>query len=207
MSLLVSTDTSLEPLMPPYPVQRFTVEQYLEIAAAEVLGDERVELLEGWIVPKMVRNSLHDGTVDLIEQLLHKLLADGWYARSQKALVSEDSVPEPDVAIVRGTPRDYFSKHPQGSDVAVAIEVAVSSINRDRRKASIYARAGVAAYWIVNLQDRCVEVFDSLLSNDGKAQYSRQRVLKDEERLEITLDGRECSLTCNQVLPEPVSGS
>ena len=68
------------------------------------------------------------------------------------------SAPEPDIAVVRGSPRDYRDAHP--SSAVLVIEVADATLQQDReRKGSLYARAGISDYWIVNVPDRCVEVY------------------------------------------------
>src|SRR5437773_4443565 len=83
---------------PPYPVRRFTVAEYEAIARAGILDeDSNVELLEGWIVPKMIKHPPHDSTIDLLVFLLSKLLPDGWHSRSQNVVVTDDSEPEPDI--------------------------------------------------------------------------------------------------------------
>jgi Uma2 family endonuclease len=71
--------------------------------------------------------------------------------------LDDESEPEPDLVVVAGSPADYDAAHP--SRVALAVEVADSSLMFDREhKASAYARAGIADYWIVNLVDRVLEV-------------------------------------------------
>src|SRR5438876_83878 len=74
-----------------------------------------------------------------------------WHARLHAPIaLDEDSEPEPDVAIVAGKALDYLDGHP--SSAALVVEVADSSLRLDRRlKSGLYARAGLAEYWIVNL--------------------------------------------------------
>ncbi len=68
------------------------------------------------------------------------------------------SEPEPDISVVPGSPRDYLPAHP--ARPVLIVEVAESRLGFDRRtKAPIYARAGVADYWIVNLIDRVLEIY------------------------------------------------
>jgi Uma2 family endonuclease len=85
-------------------------------------------------------------------------LGRSWRIRVQLPLaLGPDSEPEPDVSVVRGTPRDAPSGHP--TTAALVVEVADSSLRLDRGpKARVYARAGIADYWIVNLIDRVLEV-------------------------------------------------
>ena len=74
----------------------------------------------------------------------------------------DDSEPEPDATVVSGTPRDYTYRHPVPTDISLIVEVADSSLQRDRQqKRRIYARNGIPIYWIVNVVDRVIEVHSS----------------------------------------------
>jgi Uma2 family endonuclease len=119
---------------------------------------ERLELLDGVLVVREPQGSPHIAMVMHIGQVLAAAFGVGWHPRLQAPLaLGEHSEPEPDVAVVAGTPRDYVDAHP--STAALVVEVAESSLRLDRRfKAAIYARAGLLEYWIVNLVDRAVEV-------------------------------------------------
>jgi Uma2 family endonuclease len=76
----------------------------------------------------------------------------------QPFIVGGCSVPEPDVAVVPGTDADYDTQHP--TQALLVVEVAASSLPQDRlTKSRIYTAAQVPEYWVVNLRDRCVEVF------------------------------------------------
>jgi Uma2 family endonuclease len=144
----------------PFPLRRFTVEEYHQLGETGILSeDDAVELLDGVITPKTIRTPVHDAVVALVEQTLRKRLAPGWSPRIQSAISTPTSEPEPDAALVRGEPRDYLRRHPSGADIALVVEVADSSLSRDRAKAMIYAAAGVPVYWIVNLVDEVVEVY------------------------------------------------
>src|SRR5205807_10080536 len=103
--------------IPPVPVRRFTVEEYHRLIKTGVFDeDERFELLEGWIVPKMRRNPPHEVTVVVVADTIRSMLAAGWHVRAQAATTTPDSEPEPDVAIVRGAARDYLGRHPGPQD-------------------------------------------------------------------------------------------
>ena len=146
---------------PPYPVYRLTVDQYHRMIEVGVLTDrDRVELLEGCIVPKMAHNPPHDTATALGNASLSANLPSSWYVRVQFAITLGDSEPEPDLAVTRGSIRDYATRHPGPRDLAMLAEVADASLYRDRNdKTGIYARAGIPIYWIINLQDRQVEVY------------------------------------------------
>jgi Uma2 family endonuclease len=96
----------------------------------------------------------------------------------QNVLLTQDSAPEPDIAIVRGVPRDYMNRHQAAGDVALIIEVADSSLDRDRLKARIYARAGVPVFWIVNLIENQIEVYSEVIGSGRSSAYQREEVFQ-----------------------------
>ncbi len=145
--------------MPPFPVRRWTLAEYRHLAEIGVLTeDDRVELLEGWIVPKMTKNPPHEWTVTRINRTLDRATNDDWLVRTQCAINTFDSEPEPDGAVVRGPEERFADRHPHGNEIGLIIEVADSTLAKDRRKAAIYAAEGVPCYWLVNLVDRQIEV-------------------------------------------------
>jgi Uma2 family endonuclease len=128
------------------------------IDAGILREDEHVELVGGRIVEMSPEGPLHAGTIDLCAEALRRAFGRGYTVRVQHPLaVDPDSEPEPDLAVVRGSPREHLTGHPR--EAVLVIEVAESSLDYDRReKAGLYARAGFPEYWIVNLRDRTVEV-------------------------------------------------
>jgi Uma2 family endonuclease len=166
--------------------------------------DDPIELLEGWVVEKMPKNPPHDSTVDRCVLLLNRILPPGWYARGQNSLVTSDSVPEPDGAVVRGTTNDYDERHQTAADTALVIEVAESSLMIDRDKARLYARAGIDQYWIVNLIDRQMEVYSRAVPQEGA--YAERKVLSSTDDGEFQLPtGEIIRLSVSQLLPKPVA--
>jgi Uma2 family endonuclease len=120
---------------------------------------DRIELIGGQLIVAEPQNSPHATAVGLAEDALREAFGSGWVVRVQAPIaLDEESEPEPDVAVVPGTRRDYRAGHPQRP--ALTVEVADTSLVADRKiKGSLYARAGVADYWIVNLVDHLVEVY------------------------------------------------
>ncbi|MEO8495627.1 MAG: Uma2 family endonuclease [Planctomycetota bacterium] len=176
----------------PFPTRRVTVEEYHRMAEVGLLSEvERVELLEGWVVPKMIHNPAHDCTIELADELLRPLLRGGWRIRIQSVVTTADSEPEPDLAIVRGPAGRYLDKHPQAADVAIVIEVAESSLDRDRHKCRLYARAGIAIYWIVNLIDCNVEVYRDPIVADGEPRYAVQTSYDVGDKVPVEIVGQE----------------
>jgi Uma2 family endonuclease len=132
--------------------------EYERLVELGVFVGERLELLDGLLVVREPQDSPHAATVTHIGQVLAMVFGPGWHPRLQAPLaLGEHSEPEPDVAVVAGAPLDYVAAHP--STAALVVEVADSSLRLDRRfKAAIYARAGLAEYWIANLVDGTIEV-------------------------------------------------
>jgi Uma2 family endonuclease len=155
--------------VPPLSVRRFTVEEYERLGETGVLTeDDSVELLEGLIVKKMTKNPLHDWTIDFLTRIFSRQLPSDGFLRIQNVLRTEDSEPEPDVVVAVGDFDQFRSRHPNGREVALVIEVAESSLEQDWRKCRIYARAGVREYWIVDLNTLCLEVFTEPNRATGK---------------------------------------
>lgn len=140
---------------------RFSVAQYHKLIEIGILTeDDNLELLDGYLVKKMSRNPPHDVCLQLIQETLPRFLPAGWCLRMQSAITLSRSEPEPDGAILRGKARTYAAQHPKPPDIGLVIEVADSTLDGDRiDKGRIYAEAGIACYWIVNLVDRQIEVY------------------------------------------------
>jgi Uma2 family endonuclease len=120
--------------------------------------DDPIELLDGLLVVKEPQHSPHRTAVILTTKALERAFGDGWFVQVQSPIALDArSMPEPDVCVVRGAPRDYLT-HPEHP--ALIVEVADSGLRLARgRKAVAYARAGIADYWIVNFVDRVLEVY------------------------------------------------
>jgi Uma2 family endonuclease len=118
-----------------------------------------VELVGGQLLVAEPQGSRHFAAIQAAEEALRTAFGVGWQVRGQGPLaVDDESEPEPDVAVVPGSFRDYVGGHP--SRPTLVLEVSDSSLALDREhKGSLYARAGFADYWIVNLVDRVLEVY------------------------------------------------
>jgi Uma2 family endonuclease len=198
------TEPELDLSPPPYPVKRFTVDEYHRMIQAGVfVDDDRFELLEGWIIPKISRDPPHDALLMLIQEMLFRTLPDGWDLRNQSAITTRESEPEPDFVVVRGGARDYLGRHPGPADIALAIEVAESSLDRDRTlKARIYARAGVPTYWIVNIAKRTIEVHTDPTGPGKSPSYRSTVTVGPDGELPLVLDGREVArIAAGDILP------
>ena len=117
---------------------------------------ERVELIEGVLVEMTPQAPGHAACVQRLTRVLSRMLTGRADVRVQLPLaVSDDSLPEPDIAVVPVA--DFDDRHP--TSALLVVEVAGTSLRKDRLvKADLYARAGVPEYWLVNLLDRHIEV-------------------------------------------------
>src|SRR5215470_5703751 len=120
--------------------------------------DDPVELLDGLLLVKEPQHSLHRTAVLLTTKALERAFGEGWFIQTQSPIILDDrSEPEPDVCVVRGSPREYVDAHP--THPALVVEIADSGLRMARgRKAAAYARAGVTDYWILDLINRTLEV-------------------------------------------------
>lgn len=140
---------------------RLSVDRYNRMIESGIITpDDRVELLEGALVNKMSKSPPHRIANKKVRDALEAILPQGWYLDALEPVTLDDSQPEPDAAIIRGRTEDYATRHPQPAEIALVVEVADSSLRRDREdKRRIYARNGIAVYWIVNVADRLIDVF------------------------------------------------
>lgn len=159
-----------------------TAEAYHLLGEAGLIP-EHVELLEGLVVEKMPKSPLHVFVTEKLARDLRGFIGTStdWYVREEKPLTFGNSEPEPDLAVVRGQAENYLATHPSTAEFAV--EVAVSSLGLDRRKASIYAAAGVREYWIVLPEERQVEIYTSPQGRD----YAQHQVFTAPTRVESTV--------------------
>src|SRR5207244_2898413 len=116
--------------------------------------EERLELLDGEILERMSpQKPPHAEGILGVVDALGPAFGPGYHVRPQLPLILDDgSEPEPDVAVVVGTRRDYGAESPRVAHVRLVVEVADTTLRFDRgRKQRAYARAGILEYWILNL--------------------------------------------------------
>jgi len=136
------------------PLRRVEFDQLVALGAFE---DEKIELLDGELVAMSPIGRPHDSAVMHLNELLVLALHGRAAVRCQSSFAaSELSEPQPDFTVVRRG--DYLDEHP--TEAYLMIEVAESSLAKDRgRKLRMYASCGVPEYWVVNLVERCIEVY------------------------------------------------
>jgi len=145
---------------PPLTVRRWKRVEYERLVDLGAFDEgDAVELIGGQLIVAEPKGSEHATAVEMAGDALRSALPGGWTVRAQNPIALDDeSAPEPDLAVVRGSRADYRYGHP--ARPALIIEVAESSLRFDRiEKGSLYARAGIVDCWIINLVDRVVEVY------------------------------------------------
>lgn len=168
---------------------RLGVGQYHAMVEAGILtAEDPVELLDGHLVVKMPKKPPHTAATYLVRKALERLVPRGWLVYVQEPVTLEESEPEPDVHVARGGPRQYLTRHPGPADVGLVVEVADTSLARDRGlKKRLYAEAGIPVYWIVNLVSRKLETYAAPVGTD----YGKAAELAQDEEAVLILDGTE----------------
>ena len=171
---------------------QFTVEHYERMGAAGILTeDDRVELLNGLVVTKMTKGQPRTAAlIDTRDTLLPRIPA-GWHLQTEAPVrIPDFDEPEPDLAVVQGKARDYvaLNRPPDASEVTLVIEIAESSLARDRSdKWAAYASGGIPVYWIVNLIDEQIEVY----TDPSPAGYQRRDDFKPGQDIPVRVNGVE----------------
>lgn len=189
-----------------------TVDMYHQMIEFDVIADgSPVELIGGLLVRKdqrdqegdpMGQGSTHMSVVTEIHLELNALVRPlDFHGRAQGPItLGNDHEPEPDIAIVRGKPRDYERQHPEADNIALVVEVSATSLSFDRgTKAELYASSGIRAYWIVNLNDRCLEVHTQ--PDVESAGYLTRQVFEPGQTVTFDVDGQTLELDVNAILP------
>lgn len=144
---------------PPHTVRRWNRAEYDRLVEIGVFDGDPIELLGGQLLVAEPPRRYHASAVSSAAYALMVALPQGWIVRTRLPVwLDDESEPEPDLVVVPGHPADYRLAHP--ARPVLLIEVAESSLAFDREiKGSLYARAGIQDYWIVNLIDRALEVY------------------------------------------------
>jgi Uma2 family endonuclease len=174
-----------------------TVDQYHEMIAKGILNDgDSIELIDGVLVRKdraerggdpMSHGPGHRAAISAMQECLDGVKAAGCHVGIQLPVtLGRVQEPEPDLAVIRGRPKDFSKRHPGPADIVALIEVADSSLNVDRTtKLRLYANAAIAVYWIVSLVDRQVEVYED--PRPGEGEYRRHTDYKVNQTVVLSV--------------------
>ena len=160
--------------------KKFTVGQYHQMIESGILTDrDRVELLNGEILEMSPVGRRHAACVDRLTELLIVQLVGKAIVRTQNPIrLSDDSEPQPDIAILRRRDDFYATGHPQPEDIFLVIEVADTTIEFDREiKIPTYALENISVVWLVDLNAEIVEVFQEPTAQGYR---NRQRFQTDQ---------------------------
>lgn len=176
------------------PTWKWTVEKYHRMIDAGILTpDDRVELVQGELVPRMPTKPPHRLANGLTLEALERVVPlDRWTVEKQIPITLPDGEPEPDVSVYRGKRRDYATRHPAPADVGLLVEISDTSLSFDRgEKLQTYAEAGLTRYWILNLPERCLESYWNPSGPCDRPHYESTQVYRENEDAPLVLDGME----------------
>jgi Uma2 family endonuclease len=138
------------------PRRKWTPEEFDALTRAGVLPeDERLELLDGELVPMTPPGAEHTNLTNLLTTLLARVLPDRVQIGSQSPIACGRARPQPDIALI---PESAIRPGRFPSKALLVVEVADTSLAVDRLKAAVYAKGGVPELWIVDVKGERVEV-------------------------------------------------
>lgn len=172
-------------------IHRLSVDQYHRMIAAGILrcGDP-IELIEGWLIAKEQQSPPVACTIGCVDSVLRRQLPEGWSIRIRSSITTADSEPEPDVAVVRHTPDEYWTRHPGPKDTALVVEVTETMTQEERTMLGrMYARARIPQFWIVNAKQWIIEV--NTKPQAGKPpRYRERRLLTAADSVSLAIGTR-----------------
>src|SRR5262249_37627306 len=162
---------------PPLTLRRWKRSEYERLVDLGIFEGEPIELIDGQLVVAEPQYPYHASSISAVDYAVRAVLPSGWFVRTQSPVsLDDESEPEPDLVVVTGRPGDYRHAHP--ALPVLAIEVSESSLVFDRlQKGSLYARARIQDYWIVNLVERVLEVYRDPIADPSAAYGWRYRSL------------------------------
>jgi Uma2 family endonuclease len=192
--------------MPTYPTRtkRWTRTEYDRLIELGVFqSEDRIELIGGELIVSEPPSPEHYTAMRNSVRALEAAFGPDWEVRPDGPVALDDeSEPEPDVAVVPGSTRDYRHAHP--SRPVLTLEISLSSLPTDRvRKASLYARARLADYWILNLIAGVLEVYRDPVPDPAAPfgwSYARREVVDASGRVS-PLAAPSASVAVSDLLP------
>lgn len=186
---------------PARDLYRLSVEEYDRIVRSGALrGEDRVELIDGFIVQKDTRDRSHPLAAKQAMLALLTVVPPGWHVASERPVVtSSRSKPEPDLAVVKGEARDFLERDITAVDVALVVKIAQSRLECDRTvMAPIYAASGIPTYWILNVAEEQIEVY----SNPASGHYQAHEDYRFGQEVPLLIEGTDAGpVPVTDVLP------
>jgi hypothetical protein len=186
-----------------------TVDHYLRMIEAGILTEkDRVLLWKGQLVERMTEDRPHTVAMLCLHDALRRVVPAGNYVEPGQPMLllrRDDTIPEPDLKVVRGRIRDY-SRAPTSRDVPLVVEVDDSSLPFDRGEVlELYAAEAIPAYWIANIPDRQIEVYTQPIEAAGPvpAGYGLGTIFRPGDEVPVVLDGVAVGrITVAEIFPE-----
>ncbi len=206
-----ATEIASEPEMmevgadPEFPPHRMTVDRYERLVEAGVYGaKDPVFLWRGRLVEKMSKGRPHVIAAIILFRLFDRLMPEGYHVEQEAPLaIGDDSMPEPDLAVIRGSLRDYLKRAPTAKQALLVVEVADSSVALDSRtKLKAYAAEAIPVYWIVNIPKSRISVYSQPTGPTETPSYGDHREYGPDDEVPVVLDGHELGrVSAKEILP------
>jgi Uma2 family endonuclease len=176
--------------------RHWTREEFYKLAEDGWFQGQRVLLLEGEIIQMPPMKHPHALGVSKVMNAIRKIFAeDVWVRQDMPLNATEDSDPEPDIAVA-SEPMEKYRDHPESA--LLIVEVSDTTLALDRRKAAVYAQANVGEYWIVNIPERQLEIYRS--PDPGQRKYREHRVVAQSDWI-APLARPDSSIRVSDLLP------
>jgi Uma2 family endonuclease len=184
---------------------RWTREEFFHMIDMGWFQDRRVELIEGEVLEMPAQKDYHGAAITLTIDALRLAFGPGLWVRNQMSLdLSPRSVPDPDLAVIPGSPRGITTTTAMPTSALLLVEVAETTLAYDRiHKGSLYAAASIVAYWIVNLVQRQLEVYRDPIADSTQLfgfRYNSRTILDPPDTVS-PLAAPQASITVTDLLP------
>jgi Uma2 family endonuclease len=188
---------------PPLPLKRFTRDEVEQMLDTGIFAGQRFELIDGELIDKMGQKPAHANAIRFCFAQLLGIFGVG-LVEAQLPIEAgpsdrERSVPEPDLAVLAEVKPDFSRRHPNGRELVLVLEVSDTTLRHDSiKKRDLYARAGVAEYWVLDLNGRRLIVHRDLNAELG--QYASIQSYKEDDT--VAVDSRPGhSISVSTLLP------
>jgi len=167
---------------------RWTLKDFLELGGLACFQDRKLFLIDGEILEVPMANPPHTTSLGLAQDCIRRVFPSTFHVRNQSALpLNLDTDPEPDLAVVAGSIRDYGRVHPTAAQVPLVVEVSDSTLAFDLRvKSHLYAAAGIAEYWVIDVNASQLHAFREPVADEAAPRgfrYASVRVLDPADRI------------------------
>lgn len=156
-----------------------SVKEYHALGELGFLSN-RTELIEGVVIEKIRKSPRHSTLALTLLRALSLLAPENYHVALEQPITLANSEPEPDISIIKGAIDDYSDSHPTHAELVV--EVSLTTLSEDRSMAFVYAQAGIAEYWLFNLNNNTVEVYTKPMQD----RYSEMKTYSVADTLTLT---------------------